>query len=253
MIRRRAALAVLVLLWMTSATADDDALSVITKADDLARGESSVSDLTMTIATPRWTREVSIRVWTKGRDRSFMLVESPVKDAGTTFLKIGNEMWNWLPQVERKVKIPPSMMLQSWMGSDFTNDDVARADSMITDYTHKIAGEKIVDGQACWEIESIPKSDAPVFWGKVVTLVQKEGFIYRRSDYYDEDMKIAKSMVLDEIKTMSGRRLATRMRMENLRKPGNTTTLVFRSIEFDAKIPDDVFTQDHLSKAGRRP
>jgi len=236
----------------TSTSAQDlSAAQIVKKADDLARGETSYAEMTMKVETKRWKRTTKMKAWTKGNEKSFIVISQPAKDKGTTFLKLGREMWNYLPKVERKVKIPPSMMLQSWMGSDFTNDDVSRADSMIVDYTHKIVGEEMIDGKPCWKIECIPHEDAPVFWGKVVTVVQKDGFIYRRTEYYDEDMRVVKVLSLDNIVKTGGRRLPTRYTMINNRKPANKTELIFDKIEFDMKIPDATFTMKNLSRGGR--
>ncbi len=244
--------ACIMLTFSVAASAQEpSADEIIKKADDLARGASSYAEMTMKVATKRWKRTTKMQAWTQGTEKSFIVVLQPAKDKGTTFLKLGREMWNYLPKVERKVKIPPSMMLQSWMGSDFTNDDISRADSMITDYTHKIVGEETIDGKPCWKIECIPHENAPVFWGKVVIIVQKDGTIYRRMEYYDEDMQLAKAMSLDQIKETSGRRVPTRYTMTNNKKPDNKTVLIFDKLEFDIKIPDSTFTMQNLSRGGR--
>lgn len=227
------------------------ARQIIQDADNLSRGKTSYAEITMRLVRKRWKREVSMKAWTQGNEKSFIVVLSPAKDAGTTFLKLGRQMWNYLPKVERRIKIPPSMMLQSWMGSDFTNDDVARADSMITDYTHKVVGEEIVEGKACWKIESIPLEDAPIFWGKVLTLVQKDGRIYRRQEFYNEDMEIRKVMTLDRVRDTSGRRVPTRYTMIDKKKPGNSTVLLFEKILFDVAIPQGTFSRQNLVRGGR--
>ena len=226
---------------------------IVAKADNLMRGTSSFAEIEMKLERKKsyQNRTIKMKAWTKGNEKSFIVIMEPAKDAGTTFLKLKSEMWNYLPKIERKVKIPPSMMLQSWMGSDFTNDDVSRADSMITDYTHKLIGEETIEGQPCWKIESIPKENAPVFWGKVVNIIQKDGYIYRKQEFYDEDMALAKVMVLSRIRETSGRRVPTLMTMTNEKKPGNITTLSFDKIEFDITIAEDTFTQQNLIRGGR--
>ncbi|MCZ7586315.1 MAG: outer membrane lipoprotein-sorting protein [Deltaproteobacteria bacterium] len=165
---RRSFLVFILLLFAFAVWAGDkpSADAIVAKADDAARRDSSFAAITMRIQTPRWNRELSMKAWTQGRDKSFIVVEKPAKDAGTTFLKLDHEMWQYIPRIERKVKIPPSMMLQSWMGSDFTNEDLSRDDAMITDYTHQVAGEETVDGLGVWLVESTPKESAAVFWGQ---------------------------------------------------------------------------------------
>ena len=138
-----------------------DAKEIVQKANDLVMGTTSKGLMTMTIVRPSWSRTVSMKSWSQGNDYYLILITEPARDKGQVFLKRNTDMWNWMPTISRMIKIPPSMMSQSWMGSDFTNDDVSRADSMIVDYTHKIIGEETIDGKPCWKIECIPHEDAP--------------------------------------------------------------------------------------------
>ncbi|MCB9476968.1 MAG: outer membrane lipoprotein-sorting protein [Deltaproteobacteria bacterium] len=224
---------------------------IIKKADELARGETSYSEITMRVTTKHWDRQMSLKSWTKGTEKAFIVITAPARDAGTTFLKRGNQMWQYLPKIERKIKIPPSMMLQSWMNSDFTNDDLARADSMVTDYEHKIVGSEVIDDNEAWKIESIPHEDAPVYWGKLVSLVQKSDFVLRRTEYYDQDMELTKVLSLDDVKTIDGRHIATHYVMDNKSKPGNKTILDFDKINFDVKVDEDTFSEGNLTRGGR--
>ncbi len=245
------AFAVIFCLPLFALAGPPDPVKIIEKADDALRGKSSFSELTMSVKTKRWERQYTMKSWTEGREKSFILIMSPKKDTGTTFLKLKSEMWQYIPRVERKVKIPPSMMLQSWMGSDFTNDDLARDDSIITDYTHKLLGEEMIDGKPAWKIESIPREDAPVFWGKLISFIQKDKNVFRKQEFYDEDMVLSKVMMLDRLKDISGRTVPMRMTMTNTKKPGNKTVMVFDKMQFDIKIPKGTFTQRNLSRTGR--
>ena len=227
------------------------AKDIVERSDDLMRGKTSYSEMTMTITTPRYERTVKMKSWTEGREKAFILVTSPARDAGVTFLKLGREMWNYRPDIEQTIKIPPSMMLQSWMGSDFTNDELSRADSMIVDYTHEIVGEEQIDGVDCWKIELVPKPNAPVVWGKIVTYVSKDDFIGRRIEYYDEDMNVAKTLTADRVKVASGRKVATHVVMTNHKKPGHKTEMTFDQIKFDVKIPSVTFTKRNLTRGAR--
>jgi len=221
---------------------------IVERSDDLMRGATSYSEMTMTITTPRYARSLKMKAWTEGRDKAFILVLAPERDAGTTFLKLGREMWNYLPSVERTIKIPPSMMLQSWMGSDFTNDDLARADSFIVDYDHRLLGAEPINGSPCWKVELMPKPNAPVVWGKVVIWVAQDGYVGRRVEYYDEDMQVAKLLTADRIVTASGRKIASHMVMVNKKKPGQQTEVTYDAIKFDVPISADTFTQRNLTR-----
>ncbi|MCB1155261.1 outer membrane lipoprotein-sorting protein [bacterium] len=239
---------------MSAAHAAEETITadrIIKQSDELARGESSYSEITMRVTTKHWDREMSMKGWTKGTEKAFIVITAPARDAGTTFLKRGNQMWQYLPKIERKIKIPPSMMLQSWMNSDFTNDDLARADSIVTDYDHTIIGAETVDGNEAWKIQSIPHEDAPVFWGKLVHLVQKKDYVLRRSEYYDQDMVLNKVLTLDNVKIIDGRHVATHYVMENKSKPGNKTILDFDKVDFGVKIDESIFTQANLTRGGR--
>jgi outer membrane lipoprotein-sorting protein len=234
-----------------ASSAEWTADQIIERSDDLMRGKTSYSEMTMVVTTPRYTRSVQMKIWTEGRDKAFIFVTAPARDAGSTFLKLGREMWNYRPDIERTIKIPPSMMLQSWMGSDFTNDDLARADSMIVDYDHRLTGEVRLDGVPCWKIELTPKPNAPVVWGKIVAHVSQDDFIGRRIEYYDEDLAISKTLTADRIITASGRKIASHVVMTNDKKPGQRTEINFQNVQFDQKIPADTFTQRNLTRGVR--
>ncbi len=145
-----------------------DAREIIKKADEKMQGEETTqSTMTMTIVRPTWQREITFKSWTKGRDYSLALITAPAREAGQTFLKRETEMWNWNPTINRLIKLPPSMMSQGWMGSDFSNDDLLKESSIVVDYSHKIIGEEEIDGWDCYKIELIPLENAAVVWGKI--------------------------------------------------------------------------------------
>ena len=174
---------VLFILLLGSISLALDVKEIIQKSDDLMRGKTSYGELIMETRTPRWTRSISMQSWSEGTTKSFILITAPVRDKGTTFLKINNEMWQYVPKVEKIIKIPPSMMLQSWMGSDFTNDDLVRESSIVEDYNCKLLAEE----PARYKIELIPKPDAAVTWGKIIYYIAKVTFVPLRADFYDEE------------------------------------------------------------------
>ncbi|MDP8222968.1 MAG: outer membrane lipoprotein-sorting protein [Candidatus Lernaella stagnicola] len=228
------------------------ARQIIEKADDLMRGATSYSELTMKVHSKHFDRAVGMKVWTQDRDKAFILVMSPAKDRGVAFLKQDREMWNYLPNVERTIKIPPSMMSQSWMGSDFTNNDLSRADTMIVDYDHHLAGTETIDGAECWKLELITKPDAPVVWSKIVTWVQKDNMVMRKTEYYDEDGRVARTMETSKIvKTKDGKLVASYWKMINHKKPGNYTEMIYDEVEFDVAIPAGTFTKRNLTRGVR--
>jgi len=139
-----------------------DAKEIIIKADEKRRGETGTATMTIRIVRPTWSRDMHIKTWSKGSDYSFILITKPARDQGTVFLKRKKEIWNWLPSIERSIKLPPSMMMQSWMGSDFTNDDLIKESSIVDDYKHKVVGDSSILGRNAYKIELIPKPESAV-------------------------------------------------------------------------------------------
>jgi hypothetical protein len=154
---------------------DESATDIVRKADENMRGSSSYAEMTMTIVKPSWSRSVSMKAWSLKNDYGLVLITDPERDRETVTLKRKNEVWNWLPSIERILKIPPSMILQSWLGSDFTNDDLVKESSVVEDYSHTISGDSTIAGRPCYKITMIPKENAAVVWGKVVLFITKEG------------------------------------------------------------------------------
>jgi outer membrane lipoprotein-sorting protein len=221
---------------------------IIRMADEKFRGESSRGQTTMIIERPNWTREISMKTWSLGNDYSMIFITAPAKEKGQVFLKRENEMWNWVPTIERMIKIPPSMMMQSWMGSDFTNDDLVRESSLEKDYNHKLLGEESVQGYVSYKIELIPKPDAPVVWGKILMWVSKKEYHWLKAEYYDEDEELVNIEILSEIKKMDDREMPTRMEMIPAEKNGHKTVLIFDEIEFDVDLNESFFSQQNMRR-----
>jgi outer membrane lipoprotein-sorting protein len=230
------------------AAARPDAKALVSAADQRMRGDTQYSDMTMKVVRPDWSREISMKAWTKGRDYALVLITAPARDKGTAFLKRGTQLWNWLPSVERVIKISPSMMLQPWMGSDFTNDDLVRESSIVDDYTHAIAGEDTVNGQACWKLELTPKPEAAVVWGKVIMWIEKSEPIELRFEFYDEGGALVNIERLTDVKDCGGRRIPTTLTMEPVDKPGQSTVLEFDNCEFNKPIDDSFFSQQNMKR-----
>jgi outer membrane lipoprotein-sorting protein len=202
----------------------------------------------MTIITPRWQRTLQLRAWMDRPRRSFIRILEPAKEKGIGSLRIGAEMWNYLPNVERTIKIPPSMMLQPWMGSDLTNDDLVKSSSVIDDYTHRILREEVVAGAPAYVLELMPKPDAAVVWGKIIYWVRKGDFIPLKQEFYSERGDLVRTMTFSEVRPMAGRTIPTRWELRPADKPGNMTTFVVKSALYDQPIADEIFTQRNLQK-----
>jgi outer membrane lipoprotein-sorting protein len=225
-----------------------DATEIVRRADQKIRGKTGYAEFQMKVIRPDWSREVSMKSWSKGTKYSLILVTAPARDKGSTFLKRGNEVWNWVPSVEKVIKIPPSMMLQSWMGSDFTNDDLVKESSMVVDYTHRAVGDSTILDRDCWKIEMIPKPDAAVVWGKVLIWISKRDDLELRVEYYDEDGALINVMTLSDVKMLGGRMLPSRLEMVPEEVPGNKTVLVYQDAWFDRPIEDSFFSIQNMKR-----
>lgn len=226
-----------------------DAKEIIKKADEKMQGEeTSQSTMTMTIVRPTWQREVTFKSWTKGRDYSLALVTAPAKEAGQTFLKRETEMWNWNPTINRLIKLPPSMMSQGWMGSDFSNDDLLKESSIVVDYTHEIISEEEIDGWDCYKIELIPLEDAAVVWGKIFKWIAKKEFLQMKTEYYDEDDYLIKTELAYDMKTMGGRLIPSKFELIPEEEEGHKTVVVMDDITFNEPIPDSFFSQQNMKR-----
>lgn len=210
--------------------------------DDLFRGQSSYGRFTMAVVTEHYSRELSLEAWSRGKDDSLIRILAPKKERGTATLKVGTNMWNYLPKVKRVIKIPSSMMGGAWMGSHFTNDDLVKESRMADDYTHEITFEGLRDGQKMLELTLIPLENAAVVWGKVVVLVRASDLMPITLTYYDEDLVLTRTMIFSEVKNLGGRDLPVRLRMQPQDKPGEYTEILYQEMKFNLNLSDDLFS-----------
>lgn len=225
-----------------------DAKEIVRKSHERMRGNTSTSSITMKIVRPKWERTISMKSWSKGDDFSMILITAPARDQGAAFLKRDKEVWNWQPSINRNIKLPPSMMSQSWMGSDFSNDDLVRQASIVEDYTHKIIGSEKIQERDCYKIQLIPKPNAPVVWGKVLLWISKTDYLQLKTEMYDEDSYLVNTMLGSQIKTMGGRIIPTYMEMIPAGKQGHKTVLIYNALSFDQPIADDFFSVQNMTK-----
>jgi len=219
---------------------------IVKRADDLMRGNSLQGRYVMTVTTPGWTRRLELDVWEKGREKTFIRILSPAKESGISTLRIKESMWNYLPNVERTIKIPPSMMLQPWMGSDFANDDLVKESSIIDDYDHTILAEEDMGGNISYKIELIPKPEAAVTWGKIIYWVRKNDFVPLKEEYYKENGELIKILEYSEIKKMNDRSIPVIWKMTPVKKEGCRTVIEVADVKYDLPIGDPIFTMENL-------
>lgn len=238
----------LILLVTANFTLAQSAEEIIKKSEDQIKGTSSHGTYKMTVITPDFTRTLTLESWNVGNEKALIKVKSPKKEAGNKTLKIGNEMWNYLKNTETTIKVPPSMMLQSWNGSDFTNDDLVRESNLSDDYSQTLLGEEIISGEKFWKIELVPKPGAAVVWGKLYYWVRKSDFTPGDIQYYDENGTLVREMTFSDVMQSGKRVLPTVWTMVNKLEAGKSTTLQITSIEFDIKISDSIFSFEELEK-----
>lgn len=228
---------------------EPSAHEIVDRAEQALWGtRTSQAQLTMTVTTPRWKRTLKLQAWVERPRRSFIRILAPAKEAGIASLRIGPEMWNYLPTVERTIKIPPSMMMQPWMGSDFTNDDLVKESSLVNDYTHRLVGTDTTGGGAVYVIDAMPKPEAAVVWGRIRFRIRKVDFLPVREEFYDERGSLVRVLTFSDIRTLGGHTVPTKWEMRPLTKPGNGTTMVLQRVTFDAVISPEIFTQRNLTK-----
>ncbi len=224
------------------------ALEVLQRIDDLWRSTSSQSRLQMIVKTEHYTRTMTMDNWTKGREMSLVRILSPLKEKGTVSLKNGNTMYTYLPKTDRVIRLTSGMMMGSWMGSHFTNDDLVKESRLSEDYDPEIVYEGARDGQEVIEFALLPKPDAPVVWGRIVITVRTSDLLPLASYYHDEDMVLARTLVFSDIREMNGRLIPAVMRMVPADRPDEFTELIYERIEFDIEMPDSLFSLMQLRR-----
>ena len=189
-----------------------------------------------------------MKVWSVEPDYSIVYITEPARDRGSVTLKRKNEVWNWLPTVQKTIKIPPSMMLASWMGSDFTNDDLVRESSIVDDYDHSLIGEESVGEYECYKIELIPHPEAGVVWGKILMWISKKDFMQLKVEFYDEDGSLVRTMTGSKPKLFGGHLLPSYSEIIPRDKPGNKTIFETKQLGFDVNISPEFFSLQNMSR-----
>lgn len=229
---------------------EDDVDGIVEKAFDYWRGISSYAEFSMTIHRSDFERTMGMKGWTKGRSDALFFVQKPPKDAGNGSLKKGRDMWSYNPKINRAIKLPPSMMSQSWMGSDFSNDDLAKSDTILEDYVHTIIDRSKDGEQIIYTIESVAKEEAPVVWGKLILII-RDDHILLSEKFFDEDMELIKEMTAENLVTFSDRLFPKVWMMRRVDEEDRYTRLEYHILDFDIDIEDRMFTLASLKSKKR--
>jgi outer membrane lipoprotein-sorting protein len=222
-----------------------DGRSIVRDAINHWRGISSYTEMTMVIHRPDWERSMTMRAWTKGDKQTLVRVMEPKKDRGNGTLTDDKSMWSYSPKVNRVIKIPSSMMGQSWMGSDFSNKDIAKADDIVDEYAHSILNIEEIDGVTVFEIQSIPNEDAAVVWGSEVMRISDDHVVLQHS-FFDQDGELVKSLETLEVVEMGGRVIAKRQRMAKVDEPDEWTEIQVNDVDYEVELKDSLFTLSNL-------
>ena len=221
---------------------------IVDRVDRMLRGNSSRGDVVMEIATEHWTRSLEMKVWSLGTAYALVRVTAPAKEAGTATLKVNDEVWNYLPRVDRTIKVPPSLMMGAWMGSHFTNDDLVKESRMIDDYDIAIDFEGDREGVAVWEFVLTSKPAAAVVWGKVVEQVRKADLMPTWARYYDERGTLVRTMTFSDYRTFGSRLVPSVTTVRPADKPDERTTIRYRQLAFDVHLTPDFFSLRSLQE-----
>ena len=241
------ALVFLIFLFFSPLTANAlSANEILDKVDDLWRGESSISIMSMSVKKENYERSMTMKSYSKGKDYSLIIIERPVKEAGISTLKYENNIYNYLPKTGRIIKIPSSMMMGSWMGSHFTNDDLVKESRLADQYDAEITKKFTENDAEMMEITLVPKQESPSVYGKIVVVVRNKDLLPVTEDFYDEDMKKVRTMVFEDFTEIDGKVLPLTMKMHPVDKPGEYTIVRLDKIKFDVDLPDELFSLRYL-------
>lgn len=230
------------------AYADMSAYDIIKKCDNIMRGKTTIMISDMIVVTPSWIRTISMQSWSQGTEKTFIHITAPAREKDTTFLKDGNLLYQYLPSAEMRIKITPSMMLQSWMGSDFTNDDLVKESSIVDDYMQLMLARETAGGKDCYKIQLNPKPEAAIVWDKVIIWVDSSNFLPVKEEYYNEKGEKVRYMVFSNVQQANDRLFPFKWTMIPLNKTGHSTSLVIKSIRFNVPIEPSVFSLKNLEK-----
>ncbi|MCD6433813.1 MAG: outer membrane lipoprotein-sorting protein [Sulfurimonas sp.] len=237
----------LIFFIFTISLVANEAQDIIKKLDENMRGENVSMKMTMRVVSLSHERTMKMQSWSEGTKKSFTKILYPPKDRGITFLSLENQMWQYVPKIERIIKIPPSMMLQNWMGSDITNDDIVKQSSIVEDYEPKIIKKK----NTLVTIELIPKEDAAVVWGKIIINIDTTTYTSNRDVFYDEDGEEVRQFIYEKVKKFGKYYIPTYWRVQSSSKKDNFTEIILEDVEYDTEISQHYFKKSALKRFSR--
>jgi outer membrane lipoprotein-sorting protein len=222
---------------------------IVERSDRAVRGDTQIAQYAITIKTRRWTRTMEMTGWdNRALKKSFSEITSPKKDAGNRFLLMDKNMWHFVPKLQKVIRVSPSMTLQSWMGSDFTNDDIVKESSIVEDYTHELLGKETVGGNECYKVQLNPKPDSAVVWGKIVYYARVSDYLPVKEEFYNEHGVLKKVMTCWDFKMMHNRVVPAKYKMQTVSTPEKFTLMEIRDIRFDVPIKAGTFSMQNLQR-----
>lgn len=231
-----------------SAEDKPDVARLVERTEALLQGRTTTGIMVMSIQTPQWTRTLKLQTWAKGDDYALLrVVEGGPRETGMMTLKRGDQLWNWLPRAARVMKLPSGMLGDSWMGSDFTNDDLVKGSSITKDFDATVKGTVEFGGKRAWQISLVPKANAVVVWGRVEMIIDRRSCLPIEQRFFDEDDKLARRMEFGDFRKVGWREFPARMTLYPA-EAGRKTTIVYEDIAFDVDIPDDTFSLHRLQQ-----
>ena len=225
-----------------------DATAIVDRVDRLLRGDSSEGEMSMSVVTRRWTRTLTMMVWSEGTEKALIKVTAPPKEAGTATLKAGNEIWNYLPKIDRTIRVPTSMMMASWMGSHFTNDDLVKESRLIRDYDITVDFSGMREGVKVWQFVLTPRPAAAVVWGRIVLEVRQTDLMPTWAKYYGDDEAQKRTLTFADYRIMGGRFVPTKIMVTPADKADESTVITYRRLAFDVQLPPDTFSLAALKR-----
>jgi outer membrane lipoprotein-sorting protein len=237
---------IILVMLISLQTIAQDPKTIIQRMEENFRGDASYNEMSMETVRPRYTREITMRSWSLGDDYSLIVVTAPARDEGTAFLKRGNEIWNYVPNIDRTVKMPPSMMSQSWMGSDFSNDDLVQGSSTVDDYNHRFIGKESIDGVESYKIELKPLPETPVVYDKIYYWISTGSYLPVKVENYDEFGDLVSTIHFREVKNIGGRNIPTVMEMIPHDRRGHKTIIRTHKADYDIRLNESFFTQQKM-------
>jgi outer membrane lipoprotein-sorting protein len=235
-------------------TADTDVLDaeapdvdrLLRSYDDLYDSSGTIARVEISIVTPKKTRTLGLRLWGKGEDKALIVIDAPPRDAGTATLKVGKNLWNYLPKISRTIRVPPSMMMGSWMGSDLTNDDIVRDSSYEEDYESEVVGRS--EDPPGWKVRMNARPDAVGLWNTVEMVFGYDDWLPVMAQFFDRKDRLSRTMRFGDVKVLGGRRIPTLISIVPEREEGRRTEFRYLDVEFDVELSDDMFSLSHLER-----